>query len=163
MCDDTLWQYACTQSAFQAGVAAPRLAFANLHVLCSEKKWFLAMSLALTELSRRRTRSFKAVFFIGLRPSLRSARSIALNRFLNQPQNRSTGFKSGDRGGMWSNSMCFDAWALATTSAFRKDSLSQSRRHGPRLLSGLSFLQAATTRPSRTAATRSSLATFFVL
>ena len=72
MCDVTLWQHACTQPASQAGVAAPRLAFANLHVLRSEKKLLLAISLALTERTRRRTRSFKAVFFIGLRPSLRS-------------------------------------------------------------------------------------------
>ena len=67
MCDVTLWQHARTRPPSQAGVAAPRLAIVNLHVLCSENKWFLAISLALTELTRRRTRSFKAVFFIGLR------------------------------------------------------------------------------------------------
>ncbi len=95
---------------------------------------FFTTVFALRVRSKSRTRLCNAAFSIGSRFILRSFKSMARRRRRTQLQYFSTGFRSGDRGGMCQSVIRFFAWMLLAAGALRKDSLSHGTRNGPERL-----------------------------
>jgi hypothetical protein len=81
----------------------------------------------------------------------KSSMSMWRSFLRNQPQNISTGFKSGDLGGHVQRTTFFKAWASRLAFARKNFSPSQSTVNGPVLLTGFKLRIASVSKPWRTA------------
>ena len=125
------------RKGFQKRVAAPLRRRTSLHTLCKLLTQADATRFALALAQTARSLALKAVFPSVGRPCFRSSKSLASKARRNHDQYNSTGFKSGDLGGIFKRCMLSARCAAALAGARKNASLSQSAVHGPFCLAGL--------------------------
>ena len=111
---------AATRSQAQPLTAAPPLNTTLDAVDFKLRANDAATRLALCVRTKRNTRNLKPRLFRGDRFAIKSSKSIARMRLRNHPQNRSTGFESGDLGGNFQSEMSHRAYAALQTRARAK-------------------------------------------
>ena len=111
--------------------AAPLFFCTCLHVFRRPATRLLATALLFCWATTKRTLALSPALSTGGRFSIKSRKSMTSSRFLKYAQNRSTGFKSGDLGGICHKCTDVFVYSLWLARPFKKLSLSARMCHGP--------------------------------